>query len=143
MEAKRRKVEAELYRYKEFEDTDSGRYSAIQLLELRREQANRKADRNIQEREIPSAITALEIQLQHVENERRKILDSTDDANINLDAIASLEARRQQIEAKYHDIYQPDDARPQSAAISDLEFRLLAMEEERRQLSQDISMDDR
>merc|ERR1712142_580370 len=80
LEAKRRKVEAELYRYKEFEDTDSGRYSAIQLLELRREQANRKADRNIQEREIPSAITALEIQLQHVENERRKILDSTDDA---------------------------------------------------------------
>ena len=33
--------------------------------------------------------------------------------------------------------------RPQSAAISDLEFRLLAMEEERRQLSQDVSMDDR
>merc|ERR1712002_812628 len=56
---------------------------------------------------------------------------------------ASLEARRQQIEAKYHDIYQPDDDRPQSAAISDLEFRLLAMEEERRQLSQDVSMDDR
>jgi len=52
MEAKRRKVEAELYRYKEFEDTDSGRYSAIQLLELRREQANRKADRNIQERYV-------------------------------------------------------------------------------------------
>ena len=31
--------------------------------------------------------------------------------SINLDAIASLEARRQQIEAKYHDIYQPDDDR--------------------------------
>merc|ERR1712168_1652521 len=79
LEAKRRKVEAEQYRYKEFEDSgDSGRFSAIQLLELRREQANRKADRNIQER-------------------------------------------------------------PQSSAISDLEFRLLAMEEERRQLSQDVS----
>ena len=31
--------------------------------------------------------------------------------SINLDAIATLEARRQQIEAKYHDIYQPDDDR--------------------------------
>ena len=31
--------------------------------------------------------------------------------SINLDAIAALEARRQQIEAKYHDIYQPDDTR--------------------------------
>ena len=32
--------------------SSSGRFSAIQLLELRREQANRKADRNIQERYV-------------------------------------------------------------------------------------------
>ena len=33
--------------------------------------------------------------------------------------------------------------RPQSSAISDLEFRLLAMEEERRQLTQNVQMDDK
>ena len=31
--------------------------------------------------------------------------------SINLDAIASLEARRQQIEAKYHEIYEPKETR--------------------------------
>merc|ERR1711990_171007 len=66
LEAKRRKVEAEQLRYKDFDDgSDSSRLSAIQLLELRREQANRKVERNTKERETPSAITALEIQLQH------------------------------------------------------------------------------
>ena len=35
------------------------------------------------------------------------------------------------------------DDRPQSAAISDLEFRLLAMEEERRQLTKDATLDDK
>ena len=34
--------------------------------------------------------------------------------SINFDAIASLEARRQQIEAKYHEIYQPKDTRSES-----------------------------
>ena len=34
--------------------------------------------------------------------------------SINLDAIASLEARRQNIEAKYHDIYSPEDTRSES-----------------------------
>ena len=33
--------------------------------------------------------------------------------------------------------------RPQTAAISDLEFRLLAVEEERRQLTQNVQMDDK
>merc|ERR1712142_264644 len=144
LEAKRRKVEAEQLRYKDFDDgSDSSRLSAIQLLELRREQANRKVERNTKERETPSAITALEIQLQHIENERRKIMDSADDANINIDAIASLEARRHQIEARYHDVYQLEDDRPQSSAISDLEFRLLAMEEERKLLVDNVNMDDK
>merc|ERR1711970_646566 len=144
LEAKRRKVEAEQLRYKDFDDgSDSSRLSAIQLLELRREQANRKVERNTKERETPTAITALEIQLQHIENERRKIMDSADDANINIDAIASLEARRQQIEARYHDVYQLEDDRPQSSAISDLEFRLLAMEEERKLLVDNVNMDDK
>merc|ERR1712168_159185 len=144
LEAKRRKVEAEQLRYKDFDDgSDSSRLSAIQLLELRREQANRKVERNTKERPQSSAITALEIQLQHIENERRKIMDSADDANINIDAIASLEARRQQIEARYHDVYQLEDDRPQSSAISDLEFRLLAMEEERKLLVDNVNMDDK
>ena len=34
--------------------------------------------------------------------------------SINLDAIALLEARRQHIEAKYHDIYDPDEARSET-----------------------------
>ena len=33
--------------------------------------------------------------------------------------------------------------RPQSSAISDLEFRLLAMEEERKQLVDNVNMDDK
>ena len=48
------------------------------------------------------------------QNKCRKWLINNDHIfvhSINLDAIATLEARRQQIEAKYHDIYQPDDDR--------------------------------
>ena len=37
--------------------------------------------------------------------------------SINLDAIALLEARRQQTEAKYHKIYQPKDNRSQSIFV--------------------------
>merc|ERR1739838_430901 len=139
IEAKRRRVEAEQSRYKDFDDSfDSSRLSAIQLLEPRREQANRKVERNTKERPQNSAISDLEFRLLAMEEERKQLIDNVNmDDKERLKSVSQLELRLAALEEERRKLREAHfDTGDRHGAVANLEARLQQIDAERAKLKE-------
>merc|ERR1739838_951024 len=139
IEAKRRRVEAEQSRYKDFDDSfDSSRLSAIQLPELRREQANRKVERNTKERPQSSAISDLEFRLLAMEEERKQLIDNVNmDDKERLKSVSQLELRLAALEEERRKLREAHfDTGDRHGAVANLEARLQQIDAERAKLKE-------